>query len=160
MWTCQRTVRVRGGGGVYLVAGLVEADRDEEGRHVLRAAGAQHLVAAVLHQTELARVVHHAHLRVVEEEALLARPRPRHLRQLAALQVLRGSQRAGRRGARGRSVGCAREEGCKKGLSRVCGEYGSVADQFVYTASERLGYNTASSGLNGRFSSPALSRRP
>mmetsp|Transcript_12778 Transcript_12778/g.33476 ORF Transcript_12778/g.33476 Transcript_12778/m.33476 type:complete len:417 (-) Transcript_12778:981-2231(-) len=71
------------------VTRLVEPDGDEVGRHVLGAARAEDLVAAVLDQGELARVEDHGDLVVVEEELLVARAGPRHLREAARLQVAR-----------------------------------------------------------------------
>mmetsp|Transcript_16624 Transcript_16624/g.52022 ORF Transcript_16624/g.52022 Transcript_16624/m.52022 type:complete len:995 (-) Transcript_16624:636-3620(-) len=74
-------------GHVVAVAQLVESHGDEERVHVLRAASPEDLVAAILHQRELAGVVDHAHLLLVEEELLVAAAAPRHLGQLAALEV-------------------------------------------------------------------------
>ena len=66
---------------------LVDAHGDEVRVHVLCAARTQRLVAAVLDERQLAGGEHHAHGGVVEEELLGAGAGPRHLAQLAGLQV-------------------------------------------------------------------------
>mmetsp|Transcript_26671 Transcript_26671/g.67757 ORF Transcript_26671/g.67757 Transcript_26671/m.67757 type:complete len:496 (+) Transcript_26671:2993-4480(+) len=72
--------------GVGLLRGG-DADADEVRRHVLRAGASEHLVAAVLHEGELAGLEDHADRRVVEEELLVACGVPWDLGEAAGLQV-------------------------------------------------------------------------
>ena len=55
--------------------------------HVLSAAGAQHLVTAVLHYGQLPRIVHNTDTLILKEELLTTVRLPRDLTELAGLEV-------------------------------------------------------------------------
>ena len=70
-----------------LLLRVVEAGRDHVGAHVLRSAGADDLVDAVLDDGQLACVEDHADVGVREVELLVAAASPRELGELAQLKV-------------------------------------------------------------------------